>query len=571
MGTNNIIVREYLNSLKEDEELDRLLPLLLTLKGLRIIRTAKDAKGQNQQGKDIIAFGRDNDGIRKRFYFEVKGHSDKNIDEASISKTDGILDSLTSARFAKYEDPGIPGFNNSPVKVILVHNGVLKPAAKDVYNGVIDKLFGDGAQQFERWDIHTLTDEFGTYLFSEYLLTEEENIRLFKRTLVLMDVPDYGLEDFFRLIDNLLTKPLATTSRAFTKLFSSLNLLSYMIWHYAKENNNLLPSIKGTSYLVLQTWAWILRNNLSSKPSVIKVFKKLLTTHKGILDEYFEKTLQVAIIQNGLFSEPGGFFENVGYSLRCMDYISLLVYYFQLQQAGSSFDFKIDQEALAEMQVKQKKLLFEIIDNNDGTKRPLLDRHSRPILLVSLFVLQSHECTEIDRILLNNYLCGVLDGVALIELMRKRLPELHDNEEALIETAATGKRSYEYQDSGSMLLLIVIELLSILGNEGMYSQFRERFSQQVDLQTSYPNWQEDHLKLEVSYFQRNMNNEMIVESGVVLPESLADFVKQVGSKPQAEVLFRTDMVGLSFLRSLSVIFFHNDIFPNQWRSFMISN
>lgn len=568
MGTNNIIVREYLGSLREDEELDKLLPLLLSLKGLKIIRTPKEAKGKSQQGKDIIAYGRDKDGVRKRFYFEVKGHSDRDITEASIAKKDGIRDSLISAKYAKYEDPGIPGFNSSPVKIVLVHNGVLDPNAKDVYKGLIDSLFGDKEQEFEKWDIYTLTDEFSTHLFSEYLLTEEENIRLFKRTLVLMDVPDYELDDFFKLVDILLAEKLKSTSRAFAKLFSSLNLLSYILFHYAKENNNLLPAIKGTSYIVLQTWAWILKNRLTGKRSVINVFKKLLETHYKILNDYFIKTLPIAQIKDGLFSEPGGVFENIGYPLRSMDYISLLVYYFQLGQSGPDFNSQLPKDELIQIQAKQKKLLFEIIDNNEGTRRPLLDRHSGAVLLVSLFVLNSEQCTNKDKILLNNYLVNVLEGISLIKLMRKRLPEFHNNLEALIETAATGKRTFEYQDKGSMLLLIIIELIAIFKNEGIYSEFRNEYGQTVDLQTSYPNWQKDHLETEISYFQKNINDDMISESSIVLPEKLDDFIAQILSKPKAEIAFITDKVGFSFMRSLSMIFFQNDIFPHQWRTFI---
>ncbi len=66
MGSNNIIVKEYLESLKEDNELDYLFPILLNLMGFRIITTAKESKGQPQYGKDIIAVGDDDDGVKKK-------------------------------------------------------------------------------------------------------------------------------------------------------------------------------------------------------------------------------------------------------------------------------------------------------------------------------------------------------------------------------------------------------------------------------------------------------------------------------------------------------------------------
>lgn len=143
MEANNIIVREYLESLKEDGELDRLLPILLRLMGFTIIRTPKETKGFNQQGKDIIAEGKDHNGISRRYYFEVKGYSARDITEHSFATADGIADSLKSAYFADYTLMGIPNFNNLPIKVVLIHNGIIKPTAVDVLNGFVKKTFQD--------------------------------------------------------------------------------------------------------------------------------------------------------------------------------------------------------------------------------------------------------------------------------------------------------------------------------------------------------------------------------------------------------------------------------------------
>jgi hypothetical protein len=86
MNSNSIIVREYLASLKEDSELDYLFPILLNLMGFRIIQTAKESKGQSQYGKDIIAIGKDKNGIKHKWYFELKGYSDKDITITNFSR-----------------------------------------------------------------------------------------------------------------------------------------------------------------------------------------------------------------------------------------------------------------------------------------------------------------------------------------------------------------------------------------------------------------------------------------------------------------------------------------------------
>jgi len=110
---NNIIVKEYLESLKEDRELDYLFPMLINIMGYRIISTPRHSKGQSQYGKDVVAIGIDPiDSKKKRFYFEIKGNKDKDIDSVNFNSEDGIRMSLQEAKDAAYNDSSIPGFND---------------------------------------------------------------------------------------------------------------------------------------------------------------------------------------------------------------------------------------------------------------------------------------------------------------------------------------------------------------------------------------------------------------------------------------------------------------------------
>lgn len=179
MSSNNIIVQEYLGSLKEDKELDYLFPILLNSMGFRIIQTAKESKGQSQYGKDIIAIGKNEHEEKFRWYFELKGYGDKDITDKNYSSTDGIRESIIEAKDTAFNDTSIPEFNQLPIKIVLVHNGVLKTNIRPTFEGFISKEFKDG--EFERWDIYYLTDLFSKYLFSEYLLSDSDSNRLFKK------------------------------------------------------------------------------------------------------------------------------------------------------------------------------------------------------------------------------------------------------------------------------------------------------------------------------------------------------------------------------------------------------
>ncbi|RYG53409.1 MAG: hypothetical protein EOO01_04410, partial [Chitinophagaceae bacterium] len=379
MGSNTLMVSDYLGSLKEDTELDYLFPILLNLMGFRIVATPKESKGQPQYGKDIIAIGKDHDGTRKRFYFELKGHSDRDIDDTVLMKRDGIMESLRAAKYTAFNDSSISDFNSLPVKFVLVHNGVLKNNTRPTFEGFIAQEFPDS--NFERWDIYRLTDLFSQYLFGEYLLTDEESVRYFKRTLVLLDAPDYDFSDFKQLVQLQQKKITGIKGRSFTKFFATLNLLGVIVVHYSRENNNLEPAKQCLNYVILKTWHWILENGLTEKKAVIAEFRKLLTIHFELLQEYFVKTLPYACEYEGLFAERGGPFETIGYPLRSFDYINFLIYYFEARAYWPGFD-ETKQQKTQNLRNKQKEILKKLVRENTGCRRPVIDSHSIAILNV---------------------------------------------------------------------------------------------------------------------------------------------------------------------------------------------
>jgi hypothetical protein len=567
MERHNIFVREYLESLKEDGELDRLLPILLRVMGFRIIRTPKEAKGQNQQGKDIVAEGTDNNGVKHRYFFEVKGHADKDITEASFSKPDGIADSLFSAIYVDYTDLGIPNFNNLPKKVVLVHNGFVKANATDLLNGFVRKHLKDPDNEFERWGIYELTDLFGKYLFSEYLLTDDRNLRLFKKTLAMIDQPEYDMRDYKMLVDNLLERKLREGSRSLAKMFSTLNLVSLIVWHYSAENDNLLPAIDGVAYTVLKTWEWVLKHNLVKKRAVVREFLKSVSLQRDLLKTYFDKTLPVAMLQDGLFSESGGPFEEVGYPLRAMDYVGWLVYYFELEQVGLGMDSGLEEAQLKDIQLHQKNILRAVIDHNVGAITPLLDRHSRPFTLVALFFLRSKVFLQSEAVWLRDYLIKIYNKIVHINSFKWRLPELNDNIAALLEYVASGERPDDYCDKSSMLLLLLVELMVVINDEPTYNDIRDDVNKMADLQTAYPNW-EKPLETEMGLFEGNISNLTAVESSITLPEKMTDFRAAILKKPFHPIPYQTDAAGLFVLRTLSYIYFHNDVPPDEWRRYL---
>lgn len=562
MGANNIIVREYLESLKEDKELDNLFPILLESMGFQIVSTPRNSKGQSQYGKDIIAIGKNVSGEKCRFYFELKGYVDKDIDDTVLSKPDGIIESFRASKLTKYEDASIVGFNQLPIMYVLVHNGILKENTRLTFDGFVKSEFKEN--EFDRWDIYKLTELFSVHVFNEYLFANDNNLRLFKKVLLLLDVPENDLSNFYTLINVLFANFANKNKRERLHFFATLKLVSHLIYSFAKGNNNLYPAKEFTNYLVLTFWHWILENNKEKSKEILSQFDSILRIQHDIYKDYFDKTIRYAVKDDGLFNELGGMFEEVGYPLRAFDYINDLLCFFELERFFMSKSKKTLKE-LNILKQTQKDLLIEIIAQNEGCRRPQLDNHSITIIGVILFLIKDRNLyRQIDKEFLANYIITALDNIALIKNSRDRFPELGNNTNYLAEFCSTRNRPYEYSDKSSMLVALLFEFIAHFDFPSLYKLFCDFFMKHdLSLQLPMPLFSE--FEIELLMFKNHMSNEYFAET-IELNPNFEEFKTDIHNIECESTEFRTDKAGYSFLRILAHIFYKNEFFMFEYRS-----
>lgn len=565
MSSNNIFVQDYLSSLREDKELDYLFPRLLILMGYRIVQTAKESKGQSQYGKDIVAIGRDNNGVLHRWYFEIKGFKDRDISDQNYSITDGIRESIIEAKDTAFNDISISNFNDLPIMIVLVHNGVIKANIRPAFDGFIAREFKNGG--FERWDIYYLTDLFSRYLFSEYLLIDEDSNRYLKKTLAFLDTPDYDYIDFKRLVVLQFEKINSIKGRALAKLFATLGLLQNLIFHYSKENNNLVPAKECSKFLVLKTWGWILENNLQGKGILLREFQKLLVTQSDIFKAYFKRTLHIAIGKDGLFFESGLFFEYIGYPLRCFDYLDDLIYYFRLRNSLNK-----NSQIQKRLHVREKDILIELIRNNSGFFRPVIDNQSIVVMQLFIFFTEGNR-RQTDVNFISDYIFKLIHGLLVQYLKKQLLPELHNRLDLVVEAYATETKPDEYCDSTSILVAFLLELTAVFNSEAMFNEILEYIN--LDLSLQIPNVSKQEFDFERLLFERNLHNEYYVESIDRLPDSIKKlketrdfeaFKKSIREKISTPSEYVTDKTGYGFLRYLAHSYHKNELLPEEWRS-----
>ena len=546
---NNRVIRDYLESLKEDDELDYIFPILLESMGFRVVATPRNSKGQPQFGKDVVAIGLDENGVKHRWFFELKGNAAKDIDDRTFNCKDGLRESLYAALDADYSDSSIPGFNSLPVKIVFVHNGILKENTRVQFNGFIKKHFID--DNFERWGIEKLTNLFYKFLFDECLYRDNESYSLVKRILVMYDAPGWEPTDFGKLVDVQLKNCIKKISnRKLSQHFSAVNLLLAILYKEGKEINNLLPVKRCSDVAVLKVWSWILENKKNNK-KVLRLFSKIVELHLKIYGSYLNKLIPLASQYKGLYMFGGTETERIFYPLRCFDFISDLIYY---QCAVRNYIVK---ENRANFDNEGLKLVLRIIKSNSGFDMPLLDTNSIPILFILKYVLTICEPSEEDVNEIRMWIVRMVSNIIIRKQDSKMFPELYGNRKELAKSLFS--KSPNYHDDSSLLLTIFVEILYWMNGEELYNKLNELIKiEDVNLQVSYPIESPD---LEVHLFSENLGSHLSVEPNIKLPNNLKDLPNYL-KKNYSPIRLITDTTQFYFLKYLAHIYYQTDWFPD---------
>lgn len=551
MSNNIRIVRDYLESLKEDCELDAIFPTLLMAMDFRIVSTPRNSKGQSQYGKDVIAIGKGEDGVIYRWYFELKGNAAKDINDSTFMAPDGVRESIIAAKDVPYIDSSIPYFNQLPVKIVFVHSGILQENTRPHFEGFIEREFPHGG--FERWGIEKLTSLFSTYLFNESLFVDEPSSKLLKKILVLLDAPGWRTTDVATMVDLLLMHCASDKPKREKKLgFASMHLLLAMILQECERNGNLLPAKRASDVMVLKVWEWMLRQGVENNALFVQLFSRIIRLHVHIYTMYFDKLLPLARSYKGLYMPNGGESEKVLYGIRCFDFLSDMLYYFEVLR---TIDLSIpDIQALVR---EHRDCVIDVIKHNSGFDLPMLDTQSIPILMTLRYMLLGYEHEKKDEELIVTWIQRIVINLLIYYRQRKMLPETTGDRRDLAKSMY--KKADSYRDQSSLLLTHLTEIVAWIGDKNLYKLLYDLIIESgVNLQIAYP---VSHDDLEYSLFNHRLYGEMSIESDIKIPNDIDKFDESY-VKRYNHISLRTHKTPFRFLETLAHVYYKTDWFPD---------
>lgn len=241
-----LIIREYLASLKERDELDALLPDLLSQMGLDVF--SKPGVGGRQYGIDVAAVGSIDGGPETVYLFSVKsgdlGRTDWNNSlQALRPSLDEIQDTYIQTHLP-------PEHRGKPIEICLCFGGNIKETVRLEVSSYIQRYTRDNLS-FSEWDGERLANLIERFFLREELLPEKCR-KLLRKSLAILDEPSSSHEFFKELIHLILDvddnpEKVLTASR-------QLYICLWILYSWCREQGNIESAYLGSELAVLKGW-----------------------------------------------------------------------------------------------------------------------------------------------------------------------------------------------------------------------------------------------------------------------------------------------------------------------------
>ncbi|MGE6246429.1 hypothetical protein ACQKCF_10565 [Psychrobacter proteolyticus] len=387
-----LILKEYLASLKERDELDAILPDLLSQMGLVVFSTPR--RGIKEYGVDIAAVGSIGDGEEKVYLLSVKaGNLTRETWNGASNQVlrpslDEILDSYIPARIP-------PEHKGKPIEICLCFGG-------EVHSGIRQEVTGYTIRnstdiiEFSEWNGDKIAEFILQYFLNEELAPEKYR-RLLRKSIAMLDEPDVSIQYYKSLVDELCSQEL-NDKKSVINVLRQLNIYTWMLFAWARDVENLESAYICSEYVLLKAWD-ISKSFLETKGKntevILKLIYKLISLQLTVADFYFEKVVVPSASKYLGLSSIVAPSCAADVNLKLFDLLGRLSLrgIWTYQQYCLLVDQSANEEELRAFEAPYHKLcnlIMSMIDNNSMLLTPYKDDQATDIML-ALFCLSQYE------------------------------------------------------------------------------------------------------------------------------------------------------------------------------------
>jgi hypothetical protein len=430
-----LLIRDYVASLKEREELDAILPDLLSELGFNVI--SRPGRGTAQRGVDIAAVGKDSKGKKKLYLFTVKpGDLTRQEWDGNSQKVRSSLNEIID----EYIPVRIPTpYQSLKIVIVLCFGGDVHESVRSLLSQ-FTKRHTKGKISFEEWNGDKIAELLLAGILREELLPKPLRSS-FQKAVAMVDQPEISYEHFARLLSAL--RAGVKTEIGTVRTARQMYICLWVLFVWARDIDNLDAPYRGSELVLLNLWEIVkpfINKKTANAKAVVNVVQHTIKLHMQIGALLMDKKILPHVGRRHALSVAVATHTAVDVNLKMFDMLGRLAMTGHWMVWAGSLGVPADpklQAALNDM----VKAGMEMINNNPVLFLPLLDEQAIDVALFLTFAVRSgesssdihawlHEMVErLDLAVRSNgrYPCGFADYQDLIDHPKSATKEYRED------------------------------------------------------------------------------------------------------------------------------------------------
>jgi len=383
-----LILAQYLRTLKERDEFDRLLPDILLAMGY--VPISKPQTGIRQYGVDLATVGPSpEDGIQELLLFVIKrgdiGRSEWDSGQQSVRQS---LNEVVDVYLKTHVEPAHESLRK---RIVLATTGDLKQDTQINWDSYIKDHSAHAVFNF--WGGDKIASLIEQYMLDEHIFSSDDRTSL-RKALALAGELDYDQKDLYRLLHRQLNfteegglVDKNDRSRDLVKVLRVINLAAQVFSRWAEDEGNLKQALIASERAVLWAWHRVQQEEENARARYLQEFGELWQSYNVVAHRYFEKLQGHFYVRDGL---SGYCRENAEFSLVVFEQIGLFASIGLCRILTAAGNAETRQTELDNAVVVADGLTA-MLKNNPVSGSPRLDIHVVDIVLgMLLLVLTGH-------------------------------------------------------------------------------------------------------------------------------------------------------------------------------------
>jgi hypothetical protein len=463
-----LLFRNYLASLREREELDAILPDLLSELGYTVY--SRPQRGTAQAGVDVAAVGKDDDGERKLFLFSVKQGDltrqswDSGTPQALRPSLNEILDTYIPTKIPKR-------YQKLKIVICLVFGGDMQEQVRGAVKGYIEKNSSETIS-FDEWNGDKLAGLLLRGILREEIMPKALRSH-FQKAVALVDEPDISMQHFVRLVCNL--RKDAKDDKSRVRIARQMYIALWVLFVWARDVENVEAPYRASELVLLNIWN-LLRPYIGGKPStpgkaITVVLQHAIQLHIAIASELLERKILPHVGTQDGISMAVRTRSPVDVNLKLFDLLGRIALtgiwvHWLIERVPNQNRRSAAQDQVAELAT----MGYQLIDNNGALFLPLQDQQAIEITLFLIFVAVLKGDMNDARVWLNL----MVERFALTVRTHGRYPCVFTEYRDLVAHPREQTDDYRKEaTSGSILIPLLTAFLSALNSREALEQLVE--------------------------------------------------------------------------------------------------